>query len=102
MTLPIRKTHHLVFQRRAVARADAGNLPVVEGRLRDMRLDQVMHCRGGVQLMADDLWPVDPVGQEREGDRRLVAACLLEAAELDAGAVEAGRRPGLEPPPANP
>ncbi len=35
--------------------------------------------------------------EEREGLGRIVAALHLEAAPIDGAAVEAGRRPGLEP-----
>ena len=43
MPLPVGKAHDLVFERRAVARADAGDLPVVERRPPDARADDLVH-----------------------------------------------------------
>ena len=41
---------------------------------------------------------LDPVGQERERDRVVVARLDLQPREVDRPAVEPGRRAGLEPP----
>ncbi len=47
--------------------------------------------------VAVELRLIDPVGQEREGDRVVVARLGLQAFEVDGPAVEPGGRAGLEP-----
>ena len=79
MAFPIGKAHHLVFERRTVAWPDSLNLAVVERRLRDRRADEIVHGGRGVDVVALDLIALDAIGQEREGNGRLIAELRLEA-----------------------
>ena len=56
-------------------------------------------CVAGVVVgdVADDLRRRDPIGQEREGRRRVVAGLRLEPGPVDRAAVEPRRRAGLQP-----
>ena len=81
------------------------NLPVEEGRAREIRAHDVAHAIGRVQQMTIDLRAIDAVGQERERNRRDVAAfankraALNLSVEIDAVAIESRRRAGLQPAP---
>src|SRR4051812_33146236 len=82
MPLPIRETHHLVFQGWTVSWSNALNLAVVERRLADVSPDKLVHPWGGVERVTIDLRTVDPVGHERERNRWIVASLTLEAGEI--------------------
>ena len=97
--LAVRKPHHLVFQRRAVPGPDPGDPPVVERRPIPVPADQLVHLGGRMDDVTADLAAVDDPAQERERHRRAISRLFFEAAEVDAGAVEPGRRPRLQPPP---
>ena len=64
------------------------------------RLARMTACVAGVVVgdVADDLRRRDPVGQERERRRRVVAGLHVEPGPVDRPAVEPRRRAGLEPP----
>ncbi len=64
--LLVREAHDLVLERRAVARTDAANLPVEEGRAIDVRPNEIAHAIVGVQQIAIDLWTVDAGRGRRE------------------------------------
>ena len=53
--LAVRKPHDLVFERRAVPRADPLNLAVEERRQVDVRANEVVDAIGGVEQMTGDL-----------------------------------------------
>ena len=97
--LAVRKPHHLVFERRAIARADTGDLAVEQRRVVDVGANQLVNPVVRVEQMAVDLWPIDRVGFERKRHRRIIAALGVEATEINRSAIQAGRRPGLEPAP---
>ena len=59
MPLPVREPHHLVFERRAVARTDALDLAVEERRLVDVLPHQLVDAVGRVQQVTGDLRPID-------------------------------------------
>ena len=99
MPLAVRKPHHLVLERGAIAGADTADLAVEEGGLADVGPDEVVHAPRRVQEVARDPRPVDAVGQERERHRGTVAPLLLEPREVDAAAIEARRRSRLQPAP---
>ncbi len=61
MPLAVRKAHHLVLERRTVARADAADLPVEEGRRVDVAANELVHAIGRVQEMTVDLRAIDPL-----------------------------------------
>ena len=95
----MREAHHLVLERRAVARADAGNLPVEERRLRDVLAHQRVHALRRVHQVTGNLRTIDRAAQKREGHRRIVPALLREAREVDAAPVQSRRRAGLQTSP---
>ena len=97
MALALLEAHHLVFDRRAIARADAPDVAGVHRRAGEVRGDDGVGRFGGVGDVADDLRRRDALGQEGERLRRVVALLHLEAVPGDGLAVEARRRSGLQP-----
>ena len=97
MARAVGEAHHLVLDRGAVARADALDLAGVQGRPVQVGADQVVPGRRGVGDVAHDLRLRDSFGQGRERLRRVVARLDLEAGVIDGPAVQARRRPGLQP-----
>ena len=91
------EAHHLVLDGRAVARADAADLAGVHRRAGEVGADDGVGRLGGRGDPAVDLRVGDPLGQERERHRRVVAGLHLQARPVDRAAVEARRRAGLEP-----
>src|SRR5205085_9865918 len=51
----LREADHLVFERRAVARSDAANLPVEQGRAADVLANEAMNLLVGVEKVAGRL-----------------------------------------------
>ena len=104
MPFLVREPDDLVLERRAVARPDAANLSVEQRRAVEVRAHQVADAIVGVQQMAVNLWATDPICQERERDRLIVAALEREDApghlriEVDAPPIEPRRGAGLQPP----
>src|SRR6185312_11804080 len=92
------EAHHLVLDRRAVAWAGAFDLAGVQRRTVQRAADQLVGVFGGVGDPAADLARVfvarTQVGEHR---RRIVAVLFLQAREVDAAAVDARRRAGLQP-----
>ena len=80
MALPGRELHHLVLERRAVARPDALDLAVIERRLADVRANQFVHALRRVKQPAINLLALDPSRQERERDDLPVAGVQTELA----------------------
>ena len=89
--------HHLVLDRGAVARAGALDAPAIERRAVEIGADHRVDGRGGVGDVARTLRRRDLLGEGGEGRRRIVAVLDLEPAPVDGAAVEARRRPRLEP-----
>ena len=73
VALPFGKPHHLVLDRRTVARADSGDLAVVQGRPAEVLADQRVNPLVGEELMAGDLVACQASREERERDDRVVA-----------------------------
>ncbi len=99
MRLLVGESHDLVFERWTVSRSNARNLSVVERGLADIRPDQVADAVVRIEDVAADLLAIDPPGHERERHRRLIAGFRREAREVDAVAVQARRRAGLQASP---
>src|SRR5437762_7059830 len=99
MALAMWKPHHLVFERRTVARADSPNLAVEKRRSIDVAADEFVNAIGRVQNVAVDLRAFDRFGLEGKRHRRFVAALELESREVDALAIEPWRRAGLQTAP---
>ncbi len=95
--VPVGEAHDLVFDRRAIARAGAFDLPGIERRAVEIVADQIMARRGGAGDMTRHLGRGDGAGQRRERFRRVVAGLRREALPIDGPAVQAGRRAGLQP-----
>ena len=91
------KLDDLVFDGRAVARADGLDLAGVHGRAMHVFADDAKRLRRGVGDVAADLaaGAILP-GAEAEGRGIGVAGLLLEARPVDGAAVEARRRSGLQ------
>src|SRR5262249_35639271 len=98
MALAIGKAHDFVLNRRAVTRANALNLPVIDGSLMLVGEDQLVRRWRRVRDAAGDLRRIDPGGEERNRLRRIVAGLELQALPIDGPAIEARRRPGLQAP----
>jgi hypothetical protein len=96
------KAHHLVLDRRAVARADAADPSRVERRSMEVRPDQLVGRVGGHCQMARNLIQHQRIGEVRERPRVLVAQMPQHAGEIDRVAMNARRRAGLEPDHAKP
>ncbi len=102
MSIAIRESHDLVFERRAIPRTNPTNLPVEERGLGDVPANELVDPGGRVQRIAGDLLPIDRVRREGEGDRRSVPFLPVEHREVDAAAMQARRRSGLQPAPPEP
>ena len=87
----------LVFDRWAIARATALDLPRKHRRAVKIGANQVMSRRGRARDAAAYLRILDLAGQSRERLRRRVARLHLQRRPVDGPTVEPGRRPGLEP-----
>ena len=96
MPLLLREAHHLVFDRRAVARAGGVDLAGVHRRAMEIGADQLVRDLAGVGQMAEHLRQRERVGEDRERTRLGVARRFLELREIDGGAIDARRRSGLE------
>ena len=79
---PVGESHHLVFQRRAVSRADSSDLPIEKGRLRNVLPHELMHFRRCVQEPAGNPVRWESRGRERKRDRLLVAVFHVEHTSL--------------------
>ena len=106
MPLPIRESHHLVFERRAVSRADSGNLAVEERRLADVAAHQLMNLVCRVEQMANDLISRAHVSRRtRTATARIIAMFHVEhplataCVEVDRAPAKSRRRAGLQPAP---
>src|SRR5437773_6494311 len=74
MAFLVREPHDLVFERRTISRANSLDLAIEQRRACDVPANKLVDALRGVHEMTVNLWARNPVGQEREGDRRLVAA----------------------------
>ena len=92
----VRELDDLVFDGRAVARADALDAPGVHGRAVDVLADEAERLRRGEGDVAGDLRLNDLLGAEAEGRGIGVAGLLFERLPMDGAAVEARRRSCLE------
>ena len=92
------KAHHLVFNRRAVARTRALNLARIHRCARKIGADDLMRCRRRVRDVADHLRCLDPLSQERERARWIIAGLLDETRPIDRPAIQSWRRAGLQTP----
>ena len=90
------KLDDLVFDGRAIARADALDLAGIHGRAMDVLADDAERLRRGEGDVAADLRLDDLFGAEAEGRGIGVAGLLFEGVPADGAAVEAGRGAGLE------
>src|SRR5690348_8339446 len=98
MSITLGKPHDLVLDRRAITRTGAGDLPGIHRGAVEISPDDPVRCRGGCRDMADNLWRLDPVGDERERRRRVVAWLNGELGPVDRATIEPRRCTGLEPP----
>ena len=98
MAFLVTKAHHLVLDRRAIARPAALDHPAVHGRTVDAAANDLVRPRVGVREMARDLVLFDPLGAKRKRRRRIVARLNLEFGVVDTAAVQARAGAGLEPP----
>ena len=98
MAFLVTKTHHLVLDRRAIARPAALDRSGVHGRTVDPAANDLVRPRVGVGEMARDLVLSDPLGTKRKRRRRIVARLTLEFGVVDTAAVQARAGAGLKPP----
>ena len=92
------KAHHLIFNRRAVPRADTLNVPAVQRRAAQIVQDDLVGLRVGVSDVAVHLVVHRLVGHKAERLQQFVrvAGLAVQLAEVNAAAVYAGRGAGLE------
>jgi len=95
--LPVRKLHHLVFQRRAVPGGNTGNGAIVERRQVNMAANQLMSAVMSLADKTRNLRQYDAVGAQGEWSRFGVAFLFAELVEIDAAPANACGRPGLHP-----
>src|SRR5579859_6670110 len=95
----IRKFDDLVFDGRAVARADALDLAAIERGTMNIGLQNAARLGGGVADVTGDLRAVDSFRQERKRRGLGIAGLGLELRPVDGAAVEAGRGTGFEASP---
>ena len=98
MTLFIREAHHLVLERRTIARPASGNSSGVDGRAMDVIADNGVARCGRPGDMAGDLRRDDGLCQRGERLRGVVAGLGFERGEIDRSSIEPRRRPGLKSP----
>src|SRR5690606_15350105 len=92
------KTHHLVLDRRAIARADTLDLAAVHRRAVQRASDDLVGAFAGVGDPARPLFGMLIAAAEETEDRaRVVAGLYLQPREIDGAAVDARRRAGLQP-----
>jgi hypothetical protein len=96
MALLLGEAHHLVLDGGAVARTGGVDLSGVHRRAVEVRADQVVGKAAGVGEPAEDLRLLEPVGEDGERARTLVARSFLQLREVDGGAVDARGRTGLQ------
>ena len=96
MALLVREAHHLVFDRRTVARAAALNRSRVHRRAADVRANHLVRARVGVGEMTRDLRLRDAFGPKRKRRRRLIAGLHLEARVVDGSSIETRAGSGLQ------
>src|SRR5581483_11177916 len=92
----VRELHNLVFDGRAVTRADTFNLPRIERRPVHVLADDAMGLSICITDPADRLRLGDGLGAEAEWRRDGVARLHLKSRKVDGPGVEARRRSGLE------
>src|SRR5271170_1178736 len=90
MTLLVLKAHHLVLDRRAIARAFALDDARVERRAVDAAADYFVSARVGEGEVAGDLGLIDARGAERERRRRFVAGLDLQRGVVDRARIQTG------------
>ena len=96
MALFIGEFDDLVFDRRAVARADAEDLAAVERRAVKVVADHLMNARVRVTDIAGDLRLHNLARREGEWRRLLVARLFFELLEVNGPTVEARRSASLQ------
>src|SRR5207248_3278049 len=99
--LAMRKSHHLVLQRRAIPRTASANPPLEKRRTVKARPDPLRRLSRGVRQQAHLLRQARKTRNgrpERERARRRVPGLDRRGAPVDAPRPEPRRRPGLEPP----
>ena len=104
MALLCREPHHLVLDRRAVARAGRMDHAGIQGGAVDIVTDDLMRLRIGIGEPAGflrDLYALRVRGKG-EGNDPLISGLLLHFRKIDGAAINAGRRTGLEADEADP
>ena len=92
----VRELHDLVFNRRAVARADTLNLPGIERRAVNVLANHAVRFVVGQGNPADGLFLRNGVRAEAEGRGHGIAGLHFELRKVNGAAVEARRRSGLQ------
>src|SRR5690606_19679923 len=92
----LREADHLVLEGRAIARSDRFDLSRVERRAIQIPPDQLVSLRRAMGDVADHLRGFYPLGQAREGLRRIVSGLDVESIIVNASAIEPRRRACLE------
>ena len=74
MAVAVSEAHHLVLNRRTIARTQTLNRTAIDRRAVEISTDQCVALRRGACNMADHLLGPDPATKERKGLRSIVAA----------------------------
>ena len=94
---PVGELHHLVFNRRTVARPNAGDLAAIERRAMHVLAQDAVRLGVGVGDVADHLRLGNFLRSKREGGRHRIARLRLELAPVDGPSIQAWRSAGLHP-----
>ena len=98
MPLLVREAHHLVLDRRAVARPAALDGSRVHRRAAYIRANHIMRARVRVCEMTRHLRLRDLFGAKRKRRRRLVTGLHFEARVVDGSRIKTWAGPGLQAP----
>ena len=92
MPILVRELDHFVFDRWAVARSTAMDLPAVHRRPMEVSLDQFMHIRIGISNPAWQLFELQLPRHKRKRFRVLIARLDFGFAVVDRATVQPRRR----------
>ncbi|AUW45057.1 hypothetical protein CUJ84_Chr004755 [Rhizobium leguminosarum] len=96
MSIPLSKFHQLVFDRRAITRPDALDLPGIHCRAHNVVDNDAVGRFGRPGHPAFDLWRGNRVCHKGEGDKLLVSSLSTDGLPVDRLSVQPGGCAGLQ------
>src|SRR5271155_1803867 len=95
MTILVRKLNYLVFNRRAIARANSLNLTTIQRRAGNRLSQDPKRLLSSVSYITIYLLTLNAWREKREWSRNRISRLRLKSVPLDGPAVKARGRPGL-------